>query len=109
MASVFELIDSQGRELAQVNVTDIEDGWYYGKLSNESFSAELRKALDWYDEVVTSQMLSLVDEALAAIEEFQLRVCNSDGTHLPVFSLHASKDNSVCFRTTPVPAPRTAD
>ncbi len=35
---------------------------------SERLPAQVKKALDWYDEVVENQMLSYLDEATATVE-----------------------------------------
>lgn len=107
MANMSSIIDAEGQEVAEIAISEIEDGWYCGTVVRDEFSEKLKQALEWYDEVVSDQMLSFVDEALAAVDRFQLRVCLSDESCEDVYSLQLSKNGEVTFRITPVPPPGT--
>jgi hypothetical protein len=100
------LVDPRGNTLAELLVSDEEEGWFSGRLLSQSFPSEIAKDLAWYDEVVQDQMLSYLDQALAAVERWGLRVRFRDGSTHPVYSLHISQSNDVLFRVTPVsPSP----
>src|SRR2546427_217949 len=97
------LIDADGNALAELAVTTSETDWYTGKLLSQQFPPKLRDALAWYDEVIEGQMLSYLDRATDAVEQFGLRVRHPNGTAQKVYSLHINKQNEVSFRTSPVP------
>jgi hypothetical protein len=99
------LIDANGNPVAQVRVCGEADGWFTGELLSQDFPQRLQEALAWYDEVVENQMLSYLDQATAAVEQFGLRSRHADGSTQPVFALHITRQNEVSFRTTPVPPP----
>lgn len=97
------IITESGREVAEIAIRDIEEGWYYGEIVNDHFLDGERKALHWYADVVEGQMLSFLDEALAAVDGLQLRVRLSETQYDKLYSLHLTKGGEVSFRTTPVP------
>jgi len=103
--SICEVVDNQGRRVAEVEIQSVEDGWYYGRLVSDALPDGLRRDLKWYDEVVSGQMLSYLDEALAAVERHQLSMCVPDETCHRVYSLHIGRSGETVFRTTPVPPP----
>jgi hypothetical protein len=96
------LVDSTGNILDELSVSD-EEGWFSGRVLSQRFPSELAKDLAWYDEVVQHQMLSYLDESVAAVERWSLRVQFRDGSIHPVYSLHINPSNEVSFRVTPVP------
>src|SRR5690349_20510509 len=98
-----ELVDSQGDALAQLLVWDEEEGWFSGRILAQRFPSEIAKDLAWYDEVVQDQMLSYLDQALAAVERWSLGVRFRDGSAHPVYSLQISPSSEVSFRLTPIP------
>src|SRR5262245_7589541 len=100
----MELVDSQGHALAELLVSDEEEGWFSGRVLSQSFPSEVAKDLAWYDEVVQHQMLSYLDEAMVAVARWGLRVRFRDGSTHPTFALHISQPNEVSFRVTPVPS-----
>ena len=100
----IQLVDSTGNTLAELLASD-EEGWFSGRVLSQSFPSEIAKDLAWYDEVVQHQMLSYLDEAIAAVERWGLRVRLRDGSTHPVYSLHISPLNEISFRVTPVPLP----
>lgn len=104
-AEKLSLVDPMGIVVAELNVTDEDQGWFFGEILTQHFSPQLTKALDWYDEVLATQTLSVLDEALAMVEQFGLKVRYPNGSLRKVFSLHVNKQNEVSFRTTPVPPP----
>lgn len=103
--SICAVVDKQGRRVAEVEIQSVEGEWYYGRLVSDELPEGLRRDLDWYDEVVSGQMLSYLDEALAAVERHQLSVCLPGETYRPVYSLHIGRSGETAFRTTPVPPP----
>ena len=100
-----QFITAMGQQIAKVLVREIEDGWYYGTLTDENFPPDLKEALAWYDEVVSDQLLSFADEAIAAVDKFQLQVCLDGEAGEQIYSLHVSNNRDVEFRVTPVPSP----
>ena len=64
--SICSVLDNRGCRVAQIDLESVENEWYYGRLLSDAFSDELRHDLGWYDEVVSDQMLSYVDDALRA-------------------------------------------
>ena len=101
MNEAGSIIDQLGRQVATCILSDVEDGWHYGKVVTGQFPQELSRHLSWYDEVVSGQMLSFLDEARAAIDKFQLRLRRSDGSITPVYSLHVMRNGELTFRTAP--------
>jgi hypothetical protein len=99
----LELVDSQGHTLANLLVSD-EGGWFSGRVLSQSFPSEVAKDLAWYDEVVQHQMLSYLDEAMAAVARWGLRVQFRDGSTYPTYALHVGLPDEVSFRVTPVPS-----
>jgi hypothetical protein len=99
------LEDSNGNIVAQFVLTCEEDGWFTGTVISQQLPPQLKKALDWYDEVVQNQMLSYLDEATATVEQFKLNVRYPGGSSRKVYSLHIDPKDQVTFRTTPVPPP----
>ena len=81
------LVVSRGNTLAEILVSD-EEGWFSGRVLSQSFPSEVAKDLAWYDEVVQHQMLSYLDEAMAAVARWGLRVQFRDGSTYPTYSLH---------------------
>lgn len=99
------LVDTAGNEVAELTLTGEADDWFSGAVLAQQFSPQLKEALDWYDEVVENQMLSFLDGATDAVEQFGLLLRHADGTTHQVFSLHVNKQNEVSFRTSPIPPP----
>jgi hypothetical protein len=104
-AERMALADADGNVLAQLLLTGEEDGWFTGTVISQRLSPEVKKALDWYDEVVENQMLSYLDQAMANVEQFGLCVRPVSGPSRRVYSLHIDRHDQVSFRTTPVPPP----
>ena len=94
-----------GNTLAELQVAGEEQGWFTGEVVWQSFPFELKKALAWYDEVVQDQMLSYLDEAVAAVQRFDLQAKFPDGSTHKTYSLHVSPMNEVSFRISPVLPP----
>ena len=103
------LTDAAGNAVAELVMSHEDDGWHSGRVRSLQLPAELKEALDWYDEVVENQMLSYLDQALAAVERWGLRVRFRDGLTHPFYSLHISRSNDVSFRVTPVPPSAACD
>jgi hypothetical protein len=99
------LIGPDGNTLAELSIADEEEGWFTGKVVRENFPSEVEKALAWYDEVVQDQMLSYLDDAVAAVQRFELQVKFPDGWTHRTYSLHVGRSNEVSFRITPVLQP----
>lgn len=104
-SEIAYLRDPAGRELASILIEEISNGWYYGKVATSSLPADLRDKLGWYDEVVSGQVLSLVDEARDAIDAYRLRIELPGGESFPAVGLHVMASGEVCFRTTPIAPP----
>ena len=102
------ITDKSGRKVAEIVIDNTDEGWYHGSILHECFLDYQKEALQWYDEVVTEQMLSYFDESLAIIDGLGLHVHFSEINIEPVHSMHMSKDGKVSFRTTPVPSPPTS-
>jgi hypothetical protein len=105
MNQEWSMIDIDGREIARIDVTDCEEGWHYGAVKSSKLPSELESALRWYDEVVSKQMLSFLDEASVAVERFRLRIQLPDGRCENVYSFQLSPNGEATFRTLPVPFP----
>ena len=99
------LVDPEGDTLAELLIDNDEDGWFTGTVISQCFSIPVKKALEWYDEVVRDQMLSYLDEATAAVEQCGMRAHFPDGSTRKVFALHVEKAAEVSFRICPVPPP----
>jgi hypothetical protein len=99
------LIGSDGNTVAELLIADEDEGWFTGKVVWQSFPFEVKKALAWYDEVVQDQMLSYLDEAVAAVQRFELQARFPDGSAHKTYSLHVSPSNEVSFRISPVCPP----
>jgi hypothetical protein len=99
------LIDSDASTLAELIIADEEDGWFSGRVVWQRFPLEVKKALAWYDEVVQDQMLSYLDEAVTAVQRFELQARFPDGSTHKTYSVHISRSNEVSFRITPVLPP----
>lgn len=98
------LIGPNGDMLAELLIDDEEEGWFIGKVIWQSFPCEVKKSLDWYDEVIQDQMLSYLDEA-AAVQRFELQARFPDNSTNKAYSLHVSPSNEVSFRISPVLSP----
>lgn len=105
--SICSIIDNHGRRVAEVAIQAVEDEWYYGRLVGEAIPEGLRRDLAWYDEVVSNQMLSYLDDALHAVERHGLAVLLPDETRHKVYSLHINTSGETAFRITPVPPPNS--
>ncbi len=99
------LADAAGNVIANLLLTSEEDGWFTGTVLSQQFPPEVKRALDWYDEVVENQMLSYLDEASASVEQFGLCLRQPHASPRRVYSLHIDQQGQVSFRTTPVPPP----
>jgi hypothetical protein len=107
--SVCSIIDNKGHRVAVVDVQSVEDEWFYGRLVSTVEPDGLRRDLEWYDEVVSNQMLSYLDDALRAVERHGLSVRLPDETCHKVYSLHVERSGETSFRITPVPPPIRTD
>ena len=103
--STYSVIDNQGRQVAEMDVLAVEEEWYYGRLVSDAIPEQLRRDLEWYDRVVSNQMLSYLDEALDAVERHELSVRLPDDTYHRVYSLHIEQSGETTFRIAPVPPP----
>ena len=102
-----DLIGPDDSTLAELLIADEEEGWFTGRIVRQSFPPEVEKALAWYDEVMQDQMLSYLDEAVAAVQRLELRARFPDGSMQKTYSLHVSPSDEVSFRIQPVlPPPR---
>lgn len=101
--SICPILDQYGQPVAKVDLQDTEDGWYYGQLVGDALPAGLRHDLQWYDDVVSNQTLSYLDDALHAVEQHGLSVRLPDETCHKVYSLHIEKTGETAFRITPAP------
>ncbi len=99
------LIGPDAGTLAELLITDEEEGWYTGTVVWRNLPAEAKKALAWYDEVVQDQMLSYLDEATAAVQKFELQAKFPDGSSHKTYALHLNPLNEVSFRISPVSPP----
>jgi hypothetical protein len=97
------LADGAGNVIAELLLTREDDGWYTGSVIAHQLPSQLKRALDWYDEAVDNQMLSYLDEATAAVEQFGLCLRHPNGSVRNVYALHIDRQERVSFRTTPVP------
>jgi hypothetical protein len=97
ISKFWSMIDIDGKELAQINVDSCEEGWFHGTTISHDFSKDLQSALRWYDEVVSGQMLSFLDEAQDAVARFQLRLRLPDGQCEKVYSIQLSTNGEARF------------
>ena len=102
---MWSMLDGDGKEIARIAVASCEEGWYYGTLVSHVFSKDLQRALRWYDEVVSNQMLSFLDEAQDEVARFQLRFRLPNGQCENVCSFQLSTSGEVTFRTSSAPPP----
>jgi hypothetical protein len=103
--AICSVTDHEGRSVAEIEIQSVEDGWHYGRLVRDTMPDGLCRDLQWYDEVVSGQMLSYLDDALAGVDRHQLSVRLPDETCHQVYSLHIGKSGEASFRITPVPPP----
>ena len=99
------LVGPDGHTLAELLITDDEEGWFTGRVVWQDFPAEVKKALAWYDEVVLDQMLSYLDDAVAAVGSFGVQARFPDGSVRKTYSLHVSPEGDASFRISPVLPP----
>jgi hypothetical protein len=104
-ATTVYFIAPDGDTLAELSIKDEEEGWFTGKVVWQSFPPKVQSALAWYDEVVQDQMLSYLDEAVAAVQRLKLRAIFPDGSMHKAYSLHISPADEVAFRISPVLPP----
>jgi len=98
----LNLLDGSGTSVAQLHIASEEGDWSYGRVVVDDFSPELRKAIEWYDEVVENQMLSFLDDAILAVDQFALKIEDVRGLQRPVYGLQINRQNEVSFRTEPL-------
>lgn len=103
--SLCSIIDNLGNRIAEVDIQNVEEEWYYGRLLDDAISEGLRRDLEWYDKVVSNQMFSFLDDALQAIEQHHLSIRLPDGSCHRVYSLHIDNLGETTFRITPVHPP----
>jgi hypothetical protein len=101
--SICTLVDQQGRRVADVDLQGVEKEWFYGQIVSDAIPEDLRRDLEWYDEVVSNQMLSFLDDSSAAVERHDLFVVFPDQPRRKVYSLHVSRSGETTFRVTPAP------
>jgi hypothetical protein len=101
----ISLIDPSGNTLAELLIADEVESWFNGTVICQNLPIGVKKALAWYDEVVQDQMLSYLDEATTAVQNFELQSKFLDGSAHKVYALHVSPANEVSFRLSPVPPP----
>lgn len=99
------LLDHCGTVLGEMAIYEVQDGWFTGVLTTDRLTVDVRKTLGWYDEVVQNQMLSYLDEALAAVARLELKVQFPDEEPHRVYSLDITPEKEVSFRITPIPPP----
>jgi hypothetical protein len=99
----YSIIDNQGHRVAEVHIHSVEEEWYYGRLVSDAIPEALRRDLERYDEVVSNQMLSYLDDAVQAVEKHGLSVRFPDDTCHRVYSLHLDRSGETTFRIAPVP------
>ncbi len=96
------LVAPEGVTLAEFLITDAEEGWFTGTVVRQSSAPGVEKALAWYDEVLRDQMLSDLDDAVAAVQRFELQAQFPDGsTHTQTTtctSAHRTKSRSGSLR-----------
>jgi hypothetical protein len=99
------LIDRHASQLASFWIDAIQEGWYSGHVNSSSFPPDLQQRLEWYNEVVSNQMLSFVDDARSAIDQHHLLVRLPSGDVHPVVALHVMRSGDVSFRISPIAPP----
>jgi hypothetical protein len=101
-SKIVYFLGSDGSILAESRLNHEEEGWFSGTIVWQRFPVEIKKALDWYDEVVQGQMLSYLDEAEAAVRKFELTAKFPDGSTHKTYALNIGPSNSVSFRISPI-------
>ncbi len=103
--AVCMVVNSAGREVAELKIRGVEDGWYEAALVADQMPADLRHDLSWYSDVVGNQMLSYLDGATAAVDRHGLAVLFADGSRIPMSSLQLGSSGEAYFRLTADEAP----
>ena len=104
-STTYTILDYQHRPIAEFDLLELVDEWYYGRLASDALPEAIRRDLDWYDEVVSKQLLSYIDDAILAVERHALSERFPDGTCHRAFALHVSKSGETEFCISPVPPP----
>jgi hypothetical protein len=100
------LVGPDKKVLAQLSLSNEEEGWFTGHVVWQKFPDDLHAKLAWYDEVLRDQMLSYLDEAEANVQSFEVQAIFPDGSSHTTYSLHISPSQEVSFRISPIaPAP----
>jgi hypothetical protein len=99
------LTDANGKALAELLISDEDEGWFTGRVVWQNFPAEVKKVLGWYGEVVHDQMLSYLDDAAAAVQRLDLQTKFSEDSSYKTYSLHLGPSSEVSFRISPVLPP----
>ena len=92
-----DLIGPDDSTLAELLIADEEEGSFTGQVVGRASPSDVEKVLAWYDEVMQDQMLSYLDEAVAAVQRLELRARFPDGSMQktsPCTSAHRTKSRS---------------
>lgn len=106
-STLYTILNAQGHTIADIAITSIEEGWHYGHMVHDHLPDQLRQDCAWYDEVVSGQMLSFLDDATAAMDQYRLTIKAPDGTCQSLHSIHLEPTGDVTWRVTPMSPPRT--
>jgi hypothetical protein len=72
------IIDQERKVVATAQITE-QEGYFAGRIDLSPMSAILQRQFEEYEEIVSSQMFSLLDEIEGKIETILLKVVFEDG------------------------------
>jgi hypothetical protein len=78
-----QIVDQRGNIVAEGNVTD-KGAYFGGKLDLANMPEETRKIFEEFEEIVSGQMLSFLDEIEDKIAGLSLKVILDPGQEIPV-------------------------
>ncbi len=83
---ITKIVDWHGDVVATVQVAETE-GRFAGLVDLDDLPARLRETFDEYEDIVNSQMFSLLDEIEERIENFALKAVFEDGADADIADL----------------------
>ena len=98
------LIDRNSVPIAALEVAPV-GGHFEGSLTLGALPPEVRRAFDFFEEIVEGQTFSLLDEAEDAITALGLRAALADGTEADLADLQVYPSTGAVSFSVPVPAP----
>ena len=78
ISQLVTLIDQGRQVVAMAQVTE-QDGRFVGRINLSPMPVQLRRLFEEYEEIVNTQMFSLLDEIEEQIETLHLKVVFEDG------------------------------